>query len=184
MIGNRVGISGKLDDDISVRDTAMVSPGKLADPTMKASPLVCDDKLGDDNFVLDTTLASPDKSTERNNARIGIGKLGGCFSVVDTALPPSGDPPDFGIKTRNQPDGHMAYEGGKKQNVRKKGMKAESSGDIREIHMARNEGWSLVIPTEINGVQCQTVIDTAAQVTVVSEKIFQDMTPQPWWWRK
>ena len=30
------------------------------------------------------------------------------------------------------------------------------------------------------GVQCQAVIDTAAQVTVVSEKIFQDMTPQPW----
>ena len=45
--------------------------------------------------------------------------------------------------------------------------------------MARNEGWSLVIPTEINGVQCQAVIDTAAQVTVVSERIFQDMTPQP-----
>ena len=115
-----MGISGKLGDDISVRDTAMVSSGKLTDPTMKASPLVCDDKLDDDNFVLDTTLTSPDKSTGQKNARVSPGELGGCFSVVDTALPPSGDPSDFGIKTRNQQNGHMAYEGGKKQNVRKK----------------------------------------------------------------
>ena len=85
-------VSDKLGDDISVRDTAMVSPGKLTDPTMKASPLVCDDKLGDDNFVLDTTLTSPDKSTGRKNARISPGKSGDCFSVIDTALPPSGDP--------------------------------------------------------------------------------------------
>ena len=79
----------------------MVSSGKLTDLTMKASPLVCDDKLGDDNFVLDTILTS-DKSTGRKNARVSPGELGGCFSVVDTALPPSGDPSDFGIKTRNQ----------------------------------------------------------------------------------
>ena len=46
----------------------------------------------------------------------------------------------------------MTYEGGKKQNVRNKEIKAESAGDIQEIHITRNEGWSLVIPTEINGV--------------------------------
>ena len=74
----------------------------------------------------------------------------------------------------------MAYEGGKKQNFRKKRIKTELSGDIREIHMARNEGWSPVIPAKINGVQCQAVIDTAVQVIVVSEKIFQDLTPCPW----
>ena len=43
--------------------------------------------------------------------------------------------------------------------------------------MARNEGWSFVIPTKINGVLCQAVIDTAGRGTVVSKKMFQDMTP-------
>ena len=51
---------------------------------------------------------------------VSPGEMGGCFSVTDTALPPSGDPPDLGIKIRNQPNGRMAYEGGKKQNVRNK----------------------------------------------------------------
>ena len=46
----------------------------------------------------------------------------------------------------------MTYEGGKKQNVRKKEIKAESAGDIKEIQMTRNEGWSIVILTKINRV--------------------------------
>ena len=91
------------------------------------------------------------------------------------------------------------YKCGKKQNVRKKGESVDygsvldtvlesadkpydfekKSINIREIHMKRNEGWSLIVPMKVNGVSCQAVIDTAAQVTVISDRIFHKMKFQP-----
>ena len=45
--------------------------------------------------------------------------------------------------------------------------------------MSRNDGWSLVVPIKVKNVECQAVIDTAAQVTVISNRIFRKMKCQP-----
>ena len=64
------------------------------------------------------------------------------------------------------------YEQGKKQNVRKKEIKNKTK--LREVTMnSKSEGWTLIIPADIDYIPCQAVIDTAAQVTVINEELYQ-----------
>ena len=38
---------------------------------------------------------------------------------------------------------------------------------------SKSEGWTLIIPADIDDIPCQAVIDTAAQVTVINEELYQ-----------
>ena len=51
---------------------------------------------------------------------------------------------------------------------------------IREVHMGtKREGWNLVIPAKILGRECNAIIDTAAQVTVINRDFFQTLENRP-----
>ena len=64
------------------------------------------------------------------------------------------------------------YDLGKKQNVRKKGTKDKTN--LKEVTMnSKSEGWTLIISANIGDIPCQVVIDTAAQVTVINEELYQ-----------
>ena len=116
--------------------------------------------------------------------KVGKGELGVSGSVLDIVPESTDKSANFDSKNPvgqsetemdREHDFKTIYEHGKKQNVKKKSEKV----NIREIQMSRNEGWSLVVPIKVNNVECQAVIDTAAQVTVISDRIFKKMKCQP-----
>ena len=38
---------------------------------------------------------------------------------------------------------------------------------------SKSKGWTLIIPADIGDIPCQAVIDTAVQVTVISEELYR-----------
>ena len=48
----------------------------------------------------------------------------------------------------------------------------QASSVIQEIQLSQNPGISLIIPIKVQGLSAQAVVDTAAQVSIISNDLF------------
>ena len=63
------------------------------------------------------------------------------------------------------------------QSIMASGVADCSTITLREIQFSPSKTVSLVIPVKIRGVHTQAVIDTAAQVSIISEELAEKITP-------